>query len=127
MKIFSLIVFKLKSFFNTNFPRSSDNEVLPRVSSKNYDQSEIGDPVMEVVLEAGDLLYFPRGFIHQACTIKGEYSLHVTISTYQKHSWCDFFEKVWFFIIYTLCIVSFCANFIYVSDVTTSIRDSNSK
>lgn len=85
-------------FLNYNYFYSSENEVLPRVSSKNYDQSEIGEPVMEVVLEAGDLLYFPRGFIHQACTIKGEYSLHVTLSTYQKHSWCDFFEKVHFLI-----------------------------
>lgn len=68
------------------------NTVLPRVSSKNYDQDEIGKPILEVTLEAGDMLYFPRGFIHQGVTIDGEHSLHVTISTYQKHSWGDLFE-----------------------------------
>ncbi|XP_063362969.1 bifunctional lysine-specific demethylase and histidyl-hydroxylase NO66 [Cydia amplana] len=72
----------------------SDNEVLPRVSSKNFEQEEIGQPIMEVTLEAGDMLYFPRGFIHQGITIDGEHSLHITVSMYQKHSWADLFEKM---------------------------------
>ncbi|KAM3956444.1 bifunctional lysine-specific demethylase and histidyl-hydroxylase NO66 [Aphomia sociella] len=74
-------------------PRS-DEETLPRISSKNFDQNEIGEPILEVTLEAGDLLYFPRGYIHQGVTIEGEHSLHVTISMYQKHSWADLFEKM---------------------------------
>lgn len=72
----------------------SVNEVLPRVSSKNYDQNEIGEPILEVTLEAGDMLYFPRGYIHQGVTIDGEHSLHVTVSMYQKHSWADLLEKL---------------------------------
>ncbi|CAH0682959.1 unnamed protein product [Spodoptera exigua] len=72
----------------------NENEVLPRVSSKNYDQEEIGEPIMEVTLEAGDMLYFPRGYIHQGVTIDGEHSLHVTISMYQKHSWGDLMELI---------------------------------
>ncbi|OWR49647.1 lysine-specific demethylase NO66 like protein [Danaus plexippus plexippus] len=56
--------------------------------------SEIGEPVLEVVLEAGDMLYFPRGYIHQGVTIDGEHSLHVTISMYQKHAWADLLEKM---------------------------------
>lgn len=74
-------------------PRN-EAEVLPRVSSKNYDQNEIGNPILEVTLEAGDMLYFPRGYIHQGVTVDGEHSLHLTISTYQKHSWADLFEKL---------------------------------
>lgn len=36
-------------------------------------------------LQPGDLLYFPRGTIHQADTPPGiPYSTHVTISTYQN-------------------------------------------
>lgn len=72
----------------------SINETLPRVSSKNFEQSEIGDPILEVTLEAGDLLYFPRGYIHQGQTVEGEHSLHITISLYQLHSWADLFEKM---------------------------------
>lgn len=74
-------------------PRA-ENESLPRISSKNFDQGEIGAPIMEVTLEAGDMLYFPRGYIHQGVTIDGEHSLHVTVSMYQKHSWADLFEKL---------------------------------
>lgn len=74
-------------------PRA-ENETLPRTSSKNFDQDEIGAPIMEVILEAGDMLYFPRGYIHQGITIDGEHSLHVTVSMYQKHSWADLFEKL---------------------------------
>ncbi|XP_050677871.1 bifunctional lysine-specific demethylase and histidyl-hydroxylase NO66 [Leptidea sinapis] len=71
-----------------------ENEVLPRVSSKNFSDEEIGEPILEITLEAGDMLYFPRGYIHQGITINGEHSLHVTISMYQKHSWADLFEKM---------------------------------
>lgn len=45
-------------------PRTAD-EFLPRVSSGNFRPDEIGEPIMERTLEPGDLLYFPRGTIHQ--------------------------------------------------------------
>ena len=48
---------------------------------------------MEVTLKPGDVLYFPRGYIHQAKTEK-KHSLHLTISVYQKTSRCDLLEKV---------------------------------
>lgn len=71
-----------------------DNEKLPRSSSLNFSQEEIGEPILEVHVKAGDLLYFPRGFIHQATTVPGEHSLHVTVSTYQRNSWADLLEKL---------------------------------
>lgn len=74
-------------------PKSS-NEYLPRFSSKNFIESEIGEPIMDTVVQAGDLLYFPRGTIHQAEAIDDTHSLHVTLSVYQKNSWSDFFEKL---------------------------------
>lgn len=72
----------------------SEEEVLPRVSSRNFDESEIGKPVLEVTLQPGDLLYFPRGYIHQGVTVAGEHSLHVTVSFYQSNSWADLLEKL---------------------------------
>ncbi|CAH2047574.1 unnamed protein product, partial [Iphiclides podalirius] len=71
-----------------------ESEILPRTSSKNFSDDEIGEPILEVTLNAGDMLYFPRGYIHQGVTIDGEHSLHVTVSMYQKHSWADLFEKM---------------------------------
>lgn len=38
-----------------------------------------------LLLQPGDLLYFPRGTIHQADTPSGvQHSTHITISTYQN-------------------------------------------
>ncbi|XP_046692601.1 ribosomal oxygenase 1 isoform X2 [Silurus meridionalis] len=74
-------------------PRSKD-EVLSLVSSPNYSQTEIGNPIMDVVLEPGDLLYFPRGFIHQGNCLPDAHSLHITISSYQKNSWGNLLLKV---------------------------------
>ncbi|XP_051510283.1 ribosomal oxygenase 1 [Myxocyprinus asiaticus] len=74
-------------------PRSED-EVLPLVSSPNFSQAEIGQPIMDVVLEAGDLLYFPRGFIHQGDCLPDAHSLHITVSSYQRNSWGDLLLKL---------------------------------
>lgn len=74
-------------------PRTED-EVLPVLSSPNFDQTEIGKPILEVVLEAGDLLYFPRGFIHQGDCLPDAHSLHITVSSYQKNSWGDLLQKL---------------------------------
>ncbi|KAA0708234.1 Ribosomal oxygenase 1 [Triplophysa tibetana] len=73
-------------------PRFED-EVLPLVSSPNFSQAEIGQPIMDVVLEAGDLLYFPRGFIHQGDCLPDAHSLHITVSSYQRNSWGDLLLK----------------------------------
>ncbi|XP_070311126.1 ribosomal oxygenase 2 isoform X3 [Odocoileus virginianus] len=54
-------------------------------------EDRIGRPTHELTLKPGDLLYFPRGTIHQAATPEGlAHSTHVTISTYQSSSWGDF-------------------------------------
>lgn len=80
-----------KKHWRVYAPRSVE-ETLPRVSSPNFRQEDIGEPIMDIVLEPGDLLYFPRGFIHQANTVPGHHSLHITLSTYQKNSWADLME-----------------------------------
>ena len=38
----------------------------------NFTEEELGQQLLDVVLEPGDLLYFPRGFTHQVIT-----ALHV--------------------------------------------------
>ncbi len=40
-----------------------------RFSSKNLDESELKAPIMEVILEPGDMIYMPRGTIHQVNTV----------------------------------------------------------
>lgn len=74
-------------------PRNK-SEMLPRFSSTNLSQNEIGTPILDVILEKGDLLYFPRGYIHQAEAVVDTHSLHITISSYQKNAWVDLLEKI---------------------------------
>ena len=45
-----------------------------------------------MVLEAGDMLYMPRGTVHQASCVPGSHSLHVTVSTNQFNTWADVLE-----------------------------------
>ncbi len=35
------------------------------LSPGNFTDDDIGEPILDVTLEAGDMLYFPRGTIHQ--------------------------------------------------------------
>ncbi|XP_033337727.2 bifunctional lysine-specific demethylase and histidyl-hydroxylase NO66 isoform X1 [Megalopta genalis] len=70
-----------------------EKEYLPRFSSRNFEDSEIGEPILDTVVKAGDLLYFPRGTIHQGTAMES-HSLHITLSVYQKNSWTDFLEKL---------------------------------
>ena len=42
---------------------------MPVLFTENLSQEEIGQPILDVILEPGDLLYFPRGIIHQ---VRGE-------------------------------------------------------
>ncbi|XP_019407811.1 PREDICTED: bifunctional lysine-specific demethylase and histidyl-hydroxylase NO66 [Crocodylus porosus] len=82
-----------KKHWRVYAPRS-EAEVLPQFSSPNFAQTEIGEPVLDTVLEAGDLLYFPRGFIHQGDCLPDAHSLHITVSSYQRNSWGDLLEKL---------------------------------
>merc|ERR1711892_31875 len=71
-----------------------DSEILPRFSSANLEQEEIGSPIIETDMEPGDMIYMPRGTIHQGNCLGEEHSLHITISAYQMNSWTDLLEKL---------------------------------
>ncbi|KAG9484174.1 hypothetical protein GDO78_009863 [Eleutherodactylus coqui] len=74
-------------------PRNS-LEMLPQFSSVNFNDGDLGEPILETILEAGDLLYFPRGFIHQGDCLPDEHSLHITVSSFQRNSWVDLLDKL---------------------------------
>jgi len=56
--------------------------------SGDLPRSILGEPT-ELTLHPGDLLYFPRGTVHEARTGSSS-SAHMTISTYQGNTWADF-------------------------------------
>lgn len=74
----------------------NDDEVLPLKSSGDLDKYVIDGikPCVDVVLEAGDLLYMPRGYIHQGNTLDDCHSLHLTVSCYQQTTWGDLFKTL---------------------------------
>lgn len=43
----------------------NDESTLPRYSSENFNQDDLPKPIYDCILEQGDMLYFPRGFVHQ--------------------------------------------------------------
>ncbi|WP_420553088.1 cupin domain-containing protein [Tenacibaculum aiptasiae] len=58
-----------------------DSEVylpLPR-QQRHVDFDNSSKPIIDVVLEKGDILYIPRGFVHSGSTNSKDYSLHLTI------------------------------------------------
>ena len=67
------------------FPR------LPRHSSQDFTQEQVASlqVAYDTELLPGDVLYLPRGTVHQAKAPKDVHSLHVTISTGQKSTWAD--------------------------------------
>jgi lysine-specific demethylase/histidyl-hydroxylase NO66 len=73
-------------------------ERLPRVSSADFSEESMRDlePVLDVVMEPGDFLYMPRGWIHHGITLPpsqgNEHSLHLTMSSMQHWAWVDFMQ-----------------------------------
>jgi lysine-specific demethylase/histidyl-hydroxylase NO66 len=53
-----------------------------------------GTPFLDVVLEAGDTLYLPRGTVHQAMCLEDVHSLHITVSCNQLNTWGDLLLKL---------------------------------
>jgi hypothetical protein len=51
---------------------------------------EPGDPVLDVTLQAGDTLYLPRGWLHEAKTSETD-SLHLTVGV-NVYTWMDAFR-----------------------------------
>lgn len=81
-------------------PRTDGLDLLPRHSSVDFSRDEMKDTdlAIDAVLEPGDMLYLPRGTIHEARCVQGKDenqkdrdspSVHVTISMFQKWTWAD--------------------------------------
>ncbi|XP_028322669.1 ribosomal oxygenase 2 isoform X2 [Gouania willdenowi] len=67
------------------------NPTVPLAAEYSIEsEQKIGRPTHDIILKMGDLLYFPRGTIHQAETPPGVvHSTHLTLSTYQRMAWGD--------------------------------------
>eukprot|EP00750_Incisomonas_marina_P012486 INCI16897.1.p1 GENE.INCI16897.1~~INCI16897.1.p1 ORF type:complete len:704 (-),score=149.23 INCI16897.1:146-2176(-) len=66
-------------------------QVNARTASHDLPRVMIGKPTHEFTLHQGDMLYFPRGVVHEAAATE-QFSTHVTISTYQRYAHVDFLQ-----------------------------------
>ncbi|KNC48430.1 lysine-specific demethylase NO66 [Thecamonas trahens ATCC 50062] len=67
-------------------PASMD---LARFSSPDFARGDLAPPFATHTLRRGDLLYLPRGMIHQALAAPDEDSCHITLSANQLNTWAD--------------------------------------
>jgi ribosomal protein L16 Arg81 hydroxylase len=51
----------------------------PKKGRANINDEESGPPLLEHLAQAGDTLYLPRGFVHEASATADDSSLHVTL------------------------------------------------
>lgn len=63
---------------------------MPLHSSPDLDREELGELLYDAVLQPGDVLYMPRGTVHEAESLEDCHSLHITLSVNQRNSWADF-------------------------------------
>jgi len=69
--------------------RLYSNPIVLPLSSQKYDSTQynIGEPLQEFTVKPGDLIYIPRGFVHEALT-SDTHSLHITLGL-PTHTWLD--------------------------------------
>ena len=74
---------------------TKEEDLLPSHSSPDLKQHELDedDVVIDVVLNPGDIMYFPRGWVHQASAAGDSHSLHLTVSTARQQSWYHFMKQ----------------------------------
>uniref|UniRef100_A0A915DGW4 Bifunctional lysine-specific demethylase and histidyl-hydroxylase n=1 Tax=Ditylenchus dipsaci TaxID=166011 RepID=A0A915DGW4_9BILA len=76
------------------FAPENQNESLPMASSGNFTDADFEgkQAVFDDWLEEGDLLYIPRGFVHQAKTDAKVHSHHVTVSVCRNFTFSNLLE-----------------------------------
>lgn len=65
---------------------------FPRESCDTPYDGELPEPLYKVDLKAGDLLYFPGGYVHEACTVQ-EHSLHIS-AVVKTFTWVDLIQEI---------------------------------
>lgn len=73
---------------------TSEMNILPLRSSRDFNREELGEKIFDVVLQPGDFLYLPRGTVHEAETVGEQPSLHLTISANQDRSYAALLQEL---------------------------------
>lgn len=84
-----LIGRKRWKLFSPTFPLPLQNQ-----TSKDHKHECPEAPVFDEILEAGDILYIPRGWWHEALPIENEETFHIAVGVHTAHivdylTWCS--------------------------------------
>ena len=100
--------------------------------AENFTQEEIGEPILDTELVAGDVLYFPRGTIHQVSNFlswgapKSTNSWTCILSTFRTGSFCNLLPGAIIFScifkIFFFCLVG--KEFVTWPSRTTSVKEA---
>jgi len=75
-------------------PPEGEEYPLPRSHSRDFKADELGELLLDCILEKGDLLYLPRGTAYAELALDGAgFSHHLSVSTYQRTSWFQVLER----------------------------------
>lgn len=74
-------------------PRNN-SEILPLFKSQDINDEDLPKPILETILESGDMIYLPRGYIYKSKTGQGTHSLQVKLNVYKNNSFFDLFETL---------------------------------
>lgn len=77
---------KCWSVYGSPIPFPYPEEQVGKSDSYPVPEKTLETPLLEVTLHEGDVLYMPRGYVHEAKTSKEEASLHLTIAL-ATHDW----------------------------------------
>lgn len=88
---FSVFVLQLEGkkrwrIYDQHMPFSIVSDVSP------FQEGAIPDPLYEIDLSPGDLLYLPRGYVHEVFTTS-EYSLHISLGM-EVYTWIDLINEI---------------------------------
>ena len=78
--IFAIQVSGRKQWTLYNRTASVEWPLFPHLRYGSLSKAELGQPIEQVTLEPGDLLYVPRGMAHEVRTLSNVSSIHFTIS-----------------------------------------------
>eukprot|EP00933_Yihiella_yeosuensis_P029056 TRINITY_DN22780_c0_g1_i1.p1 TRINITY_DN22780_c0_g1~~TRINITY_DN22780_c0_g1_i1.p1 ORF type:complete len:501 (-),score=101.36 TRINITY_DN22780_c0_g1_i1:235-1710(-) len=77
---------KWKVYADPPVPFPYPSEQVGKSDAYPVPEHTLDKPLMEVTLHEGDVLYMPRGFVHEAFTSEDEASLHLTLAL-ATHDW----------------------------------------
>lgn len=68
------------------------NVLSREAKNVNVNETALGPPIFDVELKAGDLMYFPRGYVYETTSSADCHTMYLQISLYRRQTFGDLLE-----------------------------------